>query len=84
MAGKNAVVIGRSQIVGKPMALLLLQENATVTVCHSRTQDLREIPFGMQADIVVVAAGRPEFLGRDDFAPGSGDCGCGDSSQRRW
>jgi methylenetetrahydrofolate dehydrogenase (NADP+)/methenyltetrahydrofolate cyclohydrolase len=69
IAGKNAVVIGRSQIVGKPMALLLLQENATVTVCHSQTQNLREHLHA--ADIVVVAAGRPEFLGRDDFKPGA-------------
>lgn len=68
MAGKNAVVIGRSQIVGKPMALLLLQENATVTICHSKTQDLKS--HLDSADIVVVAAGRPEFLGKDDFAPG--------------
>lgn len=65
MEGKNAVVIGRSQIVGKPMALLLLEENATVTVCHSRTQDLQQ--HLERADIVVVAAGKPEFLGKGDF-----------------
>ena len=65
MAGANAVVVGRSAIVGKPMAQLLLQKDATVTICHSRTKNLRA--FTRVADIVVVAAGRPEFLGRDDF-----------------
>ncbi len=65
MAGANAVVVGRSQIVGKPMALLLLQENATVTICHSKTKNLGQ--HLAQADIVVVAAGRPEFLGAGDF-----------------
>lgn len=65
IAGANAVVVGRSHIVGKPMAQLLLQHDATVTICHSRTQDLRA--HTKAADIVVVAAGRPEFLGRDDF-----------------
>ncbi len=65
MAGKNAVVIGRSQIVGKPMAALLLDENATVTVCHSGTRDIRS--YTSQADIVVVAAGKPRLFGREDF-----------------
>ena len=69
MNGARAVVVGRSQIVGKPMALLLLHENATVTICHSKTKDLRA--HLAQADIVVVAAGRPEFLGQDDFKPGT-------------
>ncbi|MCJ8277921.1 MAG: bifunctional methylenetetrahydrofolate dehydrogenase/methenyltetrahydrofolate cyclohydrolase FolD, partial [Bdellovibrionales bacterium] len=69
MNGAKAVVIGRSQIVGTPMALLLLEENATVTICHSRTKNLREHLHS--ADIVVVAAGKPEFLGKDDFAPGT-------------
>jgi methylenetetrahydrofolate dehydrogenase (NADP+)/methenyltetrahydrofolate cyclohydrolase len=69
MTGADAVVIGRSQIVGKPMALLLLQENATVTICHSKTKDLKA--HLKKADIVVVAAGRPEFLGREDFHPGT-------------
>ncbi len=69
ISGKRAVVVGRSQIVGKPMALLLLQENATVTICHSRTKDMRA--HLKEADLVVVAAGRPEFLGRDDFKKGS-------------
>lgn len=69
MSGKNAVVVGRSQIVGKPMALLLLQENATVTICHSKTVNLKE--HLASADIVVVAAGRPEFLGKEDFREGT-------------
>ena len=57
---KNAVIIGRSNIVGKPMAMLLLQENATVTICHSKTKNLAEVVSN--ADIVVVAIGRPKFL----------------------
>lgn len=69
ISGKKAVVVGRSNIVGKPMALLLLEENATVTICHSKTENLREHLH--QADIVVVAAGRPEFLGQDDFSEGT-------------
>jgi methylenetetrahydrofolate dehydrogenase (NADP+) / methenyltetrahydrofolate cyclohydrolase len=60
MAGKNAVVIGRSQIVGKPMAQLLLMENATVTIAHSKTADLQAVTS--QADILVVAAGRPKMI----------------------
>lgn len=67
--GKNAVVIGRSNIVGKPMAHLLTQANATVTVCHSKTKNLRE--HLLRAEIVIVAAGQPEFLGKGDFAEGS-------------
>lgn len=58
--GKNCVVIGRSNIVGKPMALLLLRENGTVTVCHSRTQNIKEIT--KQADILIVAVGKPQFI----------------------
>ena len=58
--GKNCVVIGRSNIVGKPMALLMLRENATVTVAHSRTQNLKEIC--KQADILIVAIGKPQFI----------------------
>jgi methylenetetrahydrofolate dehydrogenase (NADP+)/methenyltetrahydrofolate cyclohydrolase len=58
--GKNCVVIGRSNIVGKPMALLLLRENGTVTICHSRTQNIKEIT--KQADIGVVAIGKPKFV----------------------
>lgn len=61
--GQHAVVIGRSPIVGQPMALLLLAENATVTVCHSRTRDLPDLT--RQADIVVLAAGRPNILTGD-------------------
>lgn len=60
IAGKHAVVVGRSNIVGKPMAMLLLQENATVTICHSRTADLPSIT--KQADILVAAIGRPGFV----------------------
>jgi methylenetetrahydrofolate dehydrogenase (NADP+) / methenyltetrahydrofolate cyclohydrolase len=60
IAGKHAVVIGRSNIVGKPMAALLLNESATVSVCHSRTQDVAAITA--QADIVVAAVGRPEMV----------------------
>lgn len=58
--GKHCVVVGRSNIVGKPMALLLLRENATVTICHSRTQNLKEIT--KQADILIAAIGKPKFF----------------------
>jgi methylenetetrahydrofolate dehydrogenase (NADP+)/methenyltetrahydrofolate cyclohydrolase len=58
--GKNCVVIGRSNIVGKPMALLLLRENGTVTICHSRTQDIKGIT--KQADILIVAIGKPKYV----------------------
>lgn len=68
-AGKHAVVIGRSNIVGKPMAMLLLQANATVTVCHSRTQNLAEIT--RQADILVAAVGRANFVTADMVKPGA-------------
>lgn len=60
MSGKHAVVVGRSDLVGKPAATLLLQENATVTTCHSKTQDLQRVVAG--ADIVVAAMGKPAFL----------------------
>lgn len=69
VAGKHAVVIGRSNIVGKPMAQLLQMANATVTLCHSKTQNLQQ--FTRSADLVVVAAGRPRMLGREDFKQGS-------------
>ena len=68
-AGKHAVVIGRSNIVGKPMAMLLLRANATVTICHSRTQNLAEIT--RQADILVAAVGRANFVTADMVKPGA-------------
>jgi methylenetetrahydrofolate dehydrogenase (NADP+)/methenyltetrahydrofolate cyclohydrolase len=63
LSGKHAVVVGRSPILGKPMALMLLNANATVTICHSRTQDLPTLI--KQADILVGAVGRPEFIKAD-------------------
>ena len=69
MSGKNAVVIGRSNIVGKPMAQLLLRESCTVTVAHSRTRDLAEVVRG--ADIVVAAVGRPQMVPGDWIKPGA-------------
>lgn len=60
IAGKECVVIGRSNIVGKPMAMLLLRENGTVTICHSKTKDLKEVC--KRADILVVAIGRPKII----------------------
>ena len=69
VAGKKAVVIGRSNIVGKPLALMLLQKNATVTVCHSRTRDIAgEV---RSADIVLAAVGIPRFVTRDMVKPGA-------------
>ena len=67
--GKECVVLGRSNIVGKPMALLLLGKNGTVTVCHSRTKNLAEIT--RRADILVVAIGKPEFVTADMIKPGA-------------
>ncbi len=69
LAGKHAVVLGRSDIVGKPMALMLLQENATVTICHSRTVNLPEIC--KEADILVAAIGRAAFVTADFIQPGA-------------
>lgn len=69
LSGKNAVVIGRSNIVGKPMAMLLMQANCTVTVCHSRTQDLPAVTRG--ADILVAAIGKPRFVTQDMVKPGA-------------
>ena len=69
IAGSNACVVGRSQIVGRPMAQLLLQRNATVTICHSRTRDLAAVT--RQADLLVVAIGRPGFIGREHIKPGA-------------
>ena len=60
ISGKECVVVGRSNIVGKPMGMLLLRENGTVTVCHSRTKDLKEVT--KRADILVVAIGKPKFI----------------------
>jgi methylenetetrahydrofolate dehydrogenase (NADP+)/methenyltetrahydrofolate cyclohydrolase len=69
LEGAHAVVVGRSQIVGKPMAHLLLGENATVTICHSRTRDLGELT--RQADVVVVGVGRAHLLTADMVKPGA-------------
>ena len=69
LAGRNAVVIGRSNIVGKPMAQLLLRDSATVTVAHSRTTDLAALC--RQADILVAAVGRPHFVQGDWIKPGA-------------
>lgn len=69
LAGKEAVVVGRSNIVGKPMAMLLLQANCTVTMCHSRTADLAS--HTRRADILVAAVGRPGFITADMVKPGA-------------
>ncbi len=69
LRGKNAVVIGRSNIVGKPMALMLLQKNATVTICHSATRDLKA--HTLQADVVVAAVGKRNVLTADMVKPGA-------------
>lgn len=68
IAGKRAVVVGRSEIVGKPMALMLLHENATVTICHSKTRDLAA--ECRRAEILVAAIGKPALISRDYLAPG--------------
>lgn len=67
--GKECVIIGRSNIVGKPMALLMLRENATVTVCHSHTRNLQEV--AKRADILIVAIGRPKFITREYVKEGA-------------
>ncbi|MBQ1689467.1 MAG: bifunctional methylenetetrahydrofolate dehydrogenase/methenyltetrahydrofolate cyclohydrolase FolD [Lachnospiraceae bacterium] len=69
IAGKECVIVGRSNIVGKPVALLLLRENGTVTVCHSRTQDLKEVT--KRADILVVAIGKPKFITKEYIKDGA-------------
>lgn len=69
VSGKNCVVIGRSNIVGKPMAMLLLHENGTVTICHSKTQNLAEITS--KADILVAAIGKPKFVTSDMVKEGA-------------
>lgn len=69
IAGKECVVVGRSNIVGKPMALLMLRENATVTVTHSKTRDLKEVT--KRADILIVAAGRPKMITKEYVKEGA-------------
>jgi methylenetetrahydrofolate dehydrogenase (NADP+) / methenyltetrahydrofolate cyclohydrolase len=69
IAGRNAVVLGRSDIVGKPMALMLLHENATVTICHSKTHHVAEVC--RRADLLIAAIGRPGFVTADFIAPGA-------------
>jgi len=69
VGARRAVVIGRSNIVGKPLALLLLQKDATVTVCHSKTEDLEIV--ARQADILVAALGRPKLVGAAMVKPGA-------------
>ena len=69
LSGKEAVVVGRSNIVGKPMAMLLLQENATVTICHSRTANLAE--HTRRADVLVAAVGKARFITADMVKPGA-------------
>jgi len=69
ISGQNAVVVGRSDIVGKPAAMLLLHENATVTICHSKTRDLGAVT--RQADILVAAIGRPGFITPEMVKPGA-------------
>ena len=63
------MVVGRSNIVGKPMAMLLLRENCTVTICHSKTRNLKE--FTQKADVLVAAIGRPKFITADMVKPGA-------------
>ncbi|HHV13896.1 MAG TPA: bifunctional methylenetetrahydrofolate dehydrogenase/methenyltetrahydrofolate cyclohydrolase FolD [Clostridiales bacterium] len=69
MEGRECVIIGRSNIVGKPMALLMLRENATVTICHSRTKNLKEV--AKRADILIVAIGKPRFVTKDFVKEGA-------------
>ena len=69
LGGRRAVVVGRSTVVGKPVALLLLAGHATVTVAHSRTRDLAAVC--READVLVVAAGRPRLIGPDHVRPGA-------------
>ena len=69
IAGKECVILGRSNIVGKPMALLMLRENATVTVAHSRTKDIKEVT--KRADILIVAIGKPKMITRDYVKDGA-------------
>jgi methylenetetrahydrofolate dehydrogenase (NADP+)/methenyltetrahydrofolate cyclohydrolase len=69
IAGRHAVVVGRSDIVGKPAAMLLLNQNATVTICHSKTRDLGAVT--READILVAAIGRPGFITAEMVKPGA-------------
>ena len=69
LSGVNTVVLGRSMVVGKPLSMMLLKENATVTICHSRTKNLNEVVAG--ADIVVAAIGKAKFVGKDFVKPGA-------------
>lgn len=69
LSGANAVVLGRSNIVGMPMALLLVKRNATVTICHSRTKNLKDICA--EADVLIAAVGRPEMVKKDWVKPGA-------------
>ena len=69
LEGANAVIVGRSEIVGKPQALLLLERNATVTICHSRTRDLPAVTSA--ADVLVVAVGRPRMIGAEHVGEGA-------------
>ena len=69
IAGKECVIVGRSNIVGKPMSLLMLRENATVTIAHSRTSDLKEVC--KRADILIVAIGKPEFITKEYVKEGA-------------
>jgi methylenetetrahydrofolate dehydrogenase (NADP+)/methenyltetrahydrofolate cyclohydrolase len=69
IAGRHAVVVGRSNIVGKPMALLLLQKDATVTICHSKTPDLAS--HTLRADILIAAVGRTNLIGAEMVKPGA-------------
>ena len=67
--GKECVIVGRSNIVGKPMAMLMLRENATVTICHSKTKDLKEVT--KRADILIVALGKPRFITKEFVKEGA-------------
>ncbi|HKB07404.1 MAG TPA: bifunctional methylenetetrahydrofolate dehydrogenase/methenyltetrahydrofolate cyclohydrolase FolD [Candidatus Polarisedimenticolia bacterium] len=69
IAGRHAVVVGRSEIVGRPLSIMMSQRDATVTVCHSKTPDLAS--FTRQADILIAAVGRPAFIRRDHIRPGA-------------
>ena len=69
LSGKDAVIVGRSNLVGKPLAQLLLRENSTVTMCHSRTRDLPEVT--RRADVLFVAAGRREMVGAEHVKEGA-------------